>query len=304
MNPVEVGQLALTASQSVAQLTSAPTERRAGRRRRGSRASWTIRIVVAVLVAVVMIFPLWVMLVTAFSGTSVFSSDLELWPKRLTMANFQRVFEAWPVGSWFVNSVTITVITTILTVVVSVSAGFAFAKLRFRAKAALFLLLLATMMIPTQAILVPQFRIVNFLGLVGTFWAVIIPGAAATFGIFLARQFMLAIPNELMEAATIDGAGAVRTFRYIVLPLCKPLLAVLTLLSLMYQWNDFLWPLIVLKDPALYTLPIGLQFLQGQYQTDYGALMAMTLISVAPLVVLFLAFQRFFVQGFATTGLK
>ena len=116
-------------------------------------------------------------------------------------------------------------------------------------------------MIPTQATLVPQFRIVSALGLIGTFWAVIIPGAAATFGVFLAR-------------------------------------------SLMYQWNDFLWPLIVLREPELYTLPIGLQFLQGQYQTDYGALMAMTLLSVTPLVVLFLAFQRFFVQGLATTGLR
>ena len=195
-------------------------------------------------------------------------------------------------------------ITTILTVVVSVLAGYAFAKLRFPAKNLLFLVLLATMMIPTQAILVPQFKIVNALGLVGTFWAVIIPGAAATFGIFLARQFMLAIPDELIEAAKIDGAGSLRIFWSIVLPLCKPLLAVLTLLTMMYQWNDFLWPLIVLRDSELYTLPIGLQFLQGQYPTDYGALMAMTLISVAPLVVLFLAFQRFFVQGLATTGLK
>jgi ABC-type glycerol-3-phosphate transport system permease component len=274
------------------------------RHRKVSRVGVTARLVLAMVVGVVMVFPLWVMLVTAFSGQSVFSSELELWPERITLANFERVFDAWPVGTWFVNSVAITVITTILTVVVSVLAGFAFAKLRFPAKAALFLILLATMMIPTQAILVPQFRIVNALGLIGTFWAVIIPGAAATFGIFLARQFMLAIPNELMEAAKIDGAGTWRSFLYVVLPLCKPLLAVLTLLSLMYQWNDFLWPLIVLKDPALYTLPIGLQFLQGEFRTDYGALMAMTLISVAPLVVLFLAFQRFFVQGFATTGLK
>jgi ABC-type glycerol-3-phosphate transport system permease component len=274
------------------------------RRRRTSRAGLAGRIILAVVVGIVMVFPLWVMVVTAFSGQSVFSDKLELWPKQITMANFQRVLDAWPVGTWFGNSVVITVITTILTVVVSVLAGFAFAKLRFPARGALFLVLLATMMIPTQAILVPQFRIVNGLGLIGTFWAVIIPGAAATFGIFLARQFMLAIPNELMEAAKIDGAGTGRTFWNVILPLCKPLLAVLTLLSLMYQWNDFLWPLIVLKDPALYTLPIGLQFLQGEYRTDYGALMAMTLLSVAPLVVLFLAFQRFFVQGFATSGLK
>jgi ABC-type glycerol-3-phosphate transport system permease component len=242
--------------------------------------------------------------VTAISGNSVFSTELELWPKRITGANFARVFSAWPVGTWFANSVTVTALTTILTVVVSVLAGYGFAKLRFPAKGPLFLLLLATMMIPTQAILVPQFRLVNAMGLVGTFWAVIIPGAAATFGIFLARQFMIAIPNELIEAAKMDGAGPVRIFWSIVLPLCKPLLAVLTLLSLMYQWNDFLWPLIVLKVPELYTLTIGLQFLQGQYRTDYGAMMAMTLITVGPLVVLFLLFQRWFVQGFATTGIR
>jgi ABC-type glycerol-3-phosphate transport system permease component len=251
-----------------------------------------------------MAFPLWVMLVTALSGQSVFSSQLDLLPTNITLENFSRVFSAWPIGQWFSNSVTVTALTTIISVVVSVMAGYGFAKLRFPAKTPLFLLLLSTMMIPTQAILVPQFRLVNALGLVGTFWAVIIPGAAATFGIFLARQFMIAIPTELIEAAKIDGAGPVRIFWSIVLPLSRPLLAVLTLLSLMYQWNDFLWPLIVLRDPSLYTLPIGLQFLQGQYQTDYGALMAMTLITVGPLVVLFLVFQRWFVQGFATSGIR
>ena len=300
--------MAIAVPRNAAQVGT-PTER-VGRttgprsRRRTARIGLAVRVVVALLVAVLMAFPLWVMLVTAVSGNSVFSTDLELWPKRITGANFARVFSAWPVGTWFVNSVVVTALTTILTVVVSVLAGYGFAKLRFPAKGPLFLLLLATMMIPTQAILVPQFRLVNALGLVGTFWAVIIPGAAATFGIFLARQFMIAIPNELIEAAKMDGAGPVRIFWSIVLPLCKPLLAVLTLLSLMYQWNDFLWPLIVLKVPELYTLTIGLQFLQGQYRTDYGAMMAMTLITVGPLVVLFLLFQRWFVQGFATTGIR
>jgi len=273
-------------------------------RQRRSRAGLAARVVVAVVVSVIMAFPLWVMLVTALSGQSVFSTQLDLLPTNITLANFARVFSAWPVGQWFSNSVTVTALTTIISVVVSVMAGYGFAKLRFPAKTPLFLLLLSTMMIPTQAILVPQFRLVNALGLVGTFWAVIIPGAAATFGIFLARQFMIGIPTELIEAAKIDGAGPVRIFASIVLPLSKPLLAVLTLLSLMYQWNDFLWPLIVLRDPSLYTLPIGLQFLQGQYQTDYGALMAMTLITVGPLVVLFLVFQRWFVQGFATSGIR
>jgi ABC-type glycerol-3-phosphate transport system permease component len=273
-------------------------------RRSRSRLALVLRVVVAVVVAVIMAFPLWVMIVTALSGQSVFSTELDLLPTNLTLDNFSRVFSAWPIGQWFSNSVTVTALTTIISVAVSVMAGYGFAKLRFPAKTPLFLLLLSTMMIPTQAILVPQFRLVNALGLVGTFWAVIIPGAAATFGIFLARQFMIAIPTELIEAAKIDGAGPVRIFVSIVLPLSKPLLAVLTLLSLMYQWNDFLWPLIVLRDPSLYTLPIGLQFLQGQYQTDYGALMAMTLITVGPLIVLFLVFQRWFVQGFATSGIR
>jgi ABC-type glycerol-3-phosphate transport system permease component len=297
--------MAVTAASGAQVAAPATTAQAASpRRRRRGGAGLAIRIVLAAVVGLVMIFPFWVMVVTAFSGQSVFTGQIDLWPDRPSLDNFTRVFAAWPVLQWFSNSVTVSLITTFLTVVISVLAGFAFAKLRFPGQNVLFLVLLSTMMIPTQAILVSQFRIVDNLGLLGTFWAVIIPGAAATFGIFLARQFMLAIPTELIEAARIDGAGTGRIFWSVVLPLSKPLLAVLTLLSLMYQWNDFLWPLIVLRDPSLYTLPIGLQFLKGQYTTDYGALMAMTLISVAPLVILFLAFQRFFVQGLATTGLK
>ncbi len=291
------GTRAVGTTPAAATRTPTPRQRRARLERR-------LRVVLATLVGLVMAFPLWVMVVTAFADPATFPRSLKLWPQSFTLDNFTRVFQAWPVATWFANSVTITTLTTVLSVTVSVLGGYAFAKLRWRGRTALFLLLLATMMIPVQAILVPQFRLVNGLGLVGTFWAVIIPGAAATFGIFLSRQFMLAIPTELLEAARMDGAGSLRVFWSVVLPLCRPLLAVLTLLSLMYQWNDFLWPLIVLKDPSLYTLPIGLQFLQGQYRTDYPALMAMTLLTVAPLVLLFLAFQRFFVQGLATTGLR
>jgi ABC-type glycerol-3-phosphate transport system permease component len=251
-----------------------------------------------------MIFPFYVLVLTAFTDTTVFSQQLQLIPRALTLVNYTKVLDAWPVLSWFGNSVIITVITTVLTVAFSTLAGYAFAKLKFPGAGVLFLALLATMMIPSQATLVPLFRIVNGMDLVGTFWAVILPGAAGTFGVFLARQFMLAIPTEVIEAAKIDGAGSVSIFLRIVLPLSKPLLAVLTLLSVMGQWNDFLWPLIVLRDPVLFTLPIGLQFLKGQYTTDYGALMAMTLLSVAPLVILFLVFQRYFVQGLATTGIR
>jgi multiple sugar transport system permease protein len=185
-------------------------------------------------------------------------------------------------------------------------AGYAFAKLRFRGKNPLFLLLLSTMMIPVQAIMVPQFKLSTGLGLYGSIWSVILPESAAVFGVFLARQFFLAIPDELTEAARVDGAGQLRTFFSIVLPLCKPLLAVLTLLTFMNEWNAFGWPLVALfSDEQLFTLPIGMVTdLQGQYTSNYGAIMAMSLLMIAPMVVLFVAFQKYFVQGLARSGIK
>ena len=159
---------------------SEPGSSRAVQRRR-SRRWLVVRVMLAAVVCLIMVFPLWVMVVTAFSGTAVFSQQLELWPRRFTLASFQKVFASWPVSTWFANSVLVSVITTVLSVIVSVTAGFAFAKLRFPGKTVMFMALLATMMIPVQATLVPSFRIVNGLGLIGTFWAVIIPGAAATF---------------------------------------------------------------------------------------------------------------------------
>ena len=277
------------------------TGRRSARRRSGKAA----RLAVATVAGLVMLFPLYLMVVTAFSPQSeVLSTQLHLWPGAPTLGNFARVFRLQFFWQQFGNSVVISAIVTAVTVVVNTLAGYAFAKLPFPGRSSLFLALLGTMMVPVQAIIVSQFRIVTTLTLVGTFWAVIIPSSATAFGIFLARQFILAIPDELLEAARVDGAGRFRTFVSIVLPLCKPLLAVLTLLTFMYQWNDFLWPLIVLREPPLQTLPIALQAFRGQYLTDYGGLMAMTLVSVAPMVVLFLAFQRYFVQGLSRTGIR
>lgn len=275
-----------------------------GPRRRG-RTGLVVRTVVAVLISLVMLFPLYLMVVTALSPRQeIISDQLHLFPAAPTLDNFSRVFALADFWTWFGNSVVIGVIVTAITVVVNLLAGYAFAKLPFPGRNVVFLALLGTMMVPVQAIIVSQFRIVTALDLVGTFWAVIVPSAATAFGIFLARQFIIAIPDELIEAARVDGAGRLRTFVSIVLPLCRPLIAVLVLLTFMYQWNDFLWPLIVLRDPQLQTLPVALQAFRGQYSTDYGGLMAMTLVSVAPMVVLFLAFQRYFVQGLARTGIR
>lgn len=297
--------MSLSLSRGGAVPASTATTRTRRRPARRGRRGLVVRSAVAVVVCLIMLFPLYLMVITAFSPRQdVISADLHLFPSAPTLANFSRVFGLAYFWTWFSNSLVISAIVTALTVVVNLLAGFAFAKLPFPGRSTLFLLLLGTMMVPVQAIIVSQFRIVTALDLVGTFWAVIIPSAASAFGIFLARQFIIAIPDELMEAARVDGAGRFRVFFSIVLPLCRPLVAVLVLLTFMYQWNDFLWPLIVLRDPALQTLPVALQAFRGQFTTDYGGLMAMTLVSVAPMVVLFLAFQRFFVQGLARTGIR
>ncbi|GGM07134.1 carbohydrate ABC transporter permease [Nakamurella endophytica] len=295
-----------TTTASAPPAVAAPATGPAGRPYRRNRFR-RLRLVSAVLITAVMAFPLYWMLLTAFSRRDdLYAPGLHLWPQHFTWDNFSAPIERFPVWTWFRNSLVIAVAVTAITVVCNLLAGYAFAKFRFRGKNILFLVLLSTMMIPVQAIMVPQFRIATDLGLYGDLWAVILPESAAVFGIFLARQFFLGIPDELIEAARIDGAGALRVFWSVVLPLAKPLIAVSVLLAFMNEWNSFSWPLIVLfANEQLFTMPLGLVTdLQSQYTSDYGAIMAITLLSVTPILVLFVAFQRYFVQGLARTGLK
>ncbi len=276
-------------------------------RRRARGRFFGLRLSLAIVITLVMVFPLYWMIMTAVSPrVDLYQSGLHLWPSHWTWDNFTLPIKQFPVWQWFRNSAVITIAVTVITVIANLLAGYAFAKLRFRGRNALFLLLLSTMMIPVQAIMVPQFRLSIDLGLFGNLWAVILPESATVFGIFLARQFFLAVPDELIEAARSDGAGQLRIFVSIVLPLCKPLIAVLTLLTMLSEWNAFAWPLVVLfGNDQLFTLPIGMVTdLQGQYTSNYGALMAMNLLMIAPMVILFVAFQRFFVQGLARSGLK
>lgn len=288
---------------ATADRTAAP---RAHRRPRRGRFL-ALRVTAAVIVSLVMVFPLWWMVVTAFSPRAdLYAPGLQLWPSQPTLDNFVRPFTEFPIGTWALNSTLVTIAATAITVVVNLLAGYAFAKLRFPGRDVLFLVLLSTLMIPVQAIVVPQFELSLGLGLYGSLWAVILPEAATVFGVFLARQFFVAIPDELVEAARVDGASHLRAFVSVVLPLCRPLIAVLVLLTVMGQWNSFGWPLVALSgDQSLYTLPVGLvTALQGQYTSDYGAIMAVNLLMILPIVVLFLVFQRHFVAGMARSGLK
>ena len=271
----------------------------------GRRWAVAARLSLAVAVSALLLFPLyWMVVVALTSRAELLGGDVRLWPRSWTLDNFRRVLDAFTVGAWFGNSFAIAVSVALLTVAVSLPAGYAFAHLRFRGSTVLFLLALATLMVPVQVIMVALFKLVVRLNLYGTYWAVILPTSATAFGVFLARQFLLAIPRELIEAARIDGAGHLTVFRRIVLPLSKPLIAVLFFMSLLQSWNDFAWPLIALKQNQLFTLPIGLLYLQGQFGSDYGGTMAFALLTVAPMVVLFLVFQRYFVQGFSRSGIQ
>jgi multiple sugar transport system permease protein/alpha-1,4-digalacturonate transport system permease protein len=277
-----------------------PRSRRAVERR---LTGW--RLTVGVVVAAVVVFPLYWMLVTALSTPAeLYADDAALYPRAFAWENFAAPLERYPFLRWFANSTVIAAVSVVLTVVINLAAGYAFAKMDFPLKDVLFLAILSTLMVPVQVIMVAQFQLVVDLDLINTPMGVVLPRLAEAFGLFLSRQFFAALPDELLEAARVDGAGAWRTFFAIALPLSKPLIAVLVIFTFMWRWNEFAWPLIALQDTEQFTLPIGLLYLQDQYQRDYGSLMAMSLLSVLPTLAVFAVFQRYFVEGMARSGLK
>ncbi|GLX97213.1 ABC transporter permease subunit [Herbidospora sp. NEAU-GS84] len=263
------------------------------------------RLAFAITGAVAMLFPVYWMVVTAISSSAdMRGPGLHLWPTSVRWENLTDPLSKFPYGMWAVNSVFIAVVAVVLTVVINLMAGYAFAKLRFPGRNVLFILIISTLMVPVQVVMVPQFHLVVDFGLIGSDWGVIVPRLAEAFGLFMARQFMMAIPDELIEAAQCDGSSQWRIFRTVVLPLCRPLIAVLVIFTFMWRWNEFAWPLIVLKDPESYTLQVGLLFLKNQYGQDYGSLMAMSLLSMIPMIIVFALFQRHFVEGMARSGIK
>ncbi len=219
-------------------------------------------------------------------------------------ANYKNLWEAVPYNRYFINSVFIATASTLLTLFFCSLGGYAFAKYQFKGKAILFGILLASMMIPFQVLLVPLFGLMYDIGWLNSYKAIIIPFSVGAFGIFLMRQFIVTIPSELIDAARIDGCSEFGIYYRIVLPIIKPALGALTIYSFLSSWNGYLWPLIVLRDEAKYTLPIGLANLIGIYRQDYGMLMAGTFLSLLPIIILFLAMQREFVQGITLGSVK
>ena len=219
-------------------------------------------------------------------------------------SNYRNLLKAVPYNRYFINSVYIATASTLLTLFFCSLGGYAFAKYQFRGKTILFGILLASMMIPFQVLLVPLFGLMSDIGWLNSYNAIIIPFSVGAFGVFLMRQFIVTIPSELLDAARIDGCSEFGIYYRIVLPVIKPALGALTIYTFLSSWNGYLWPLIVLRDEGKYTLPIGLANLVGIYRQDYGMLMAGTLLSLLPIIILFLAMQREFVQGITFGGVK
>jgi multiple sugar transport system permease protein len=253
----------------------------------------------------VMVFPfLWEFLTSLKTLGESTSVPPVIFPSVWRWSNYERVFEAIPFAQQFLNTVLITLGRVAGQLLFCSLAAYAFARLTFRGRNVVFLLFLSILMVPTQLYVIPQYQIMESLGWLNSLKALIVPGLFSAFGVFLLRQFFLALPQELEDAARVDGCNPMQTYWYVMLPLVRPGLIALGVLSTIWSWNDLLWPLIVNTDPDKMPLSAGLASLQGQRLTDFPVLMAGALLASVPMIVLFSVMQRHFIASIATTGMK
>jgi multiple sugar transport system permease protein len=275
------------------------------RREPGGRFLFSPWHLVLIPIAVVMLVPMVWMLVTSLETldqTRHFPPILV--PHPIQPGNYAQVLSQAPFGRWFMNTLIVTVVTVAGNLLLCALAGYAFARVKFFGREVVFILVLVTVMIPFQVVMIPAFIIVKHLGLINTLGALIVPNLAQAFGIFLFRQFFRTLPVELEEAARIDGASRLGVLFKIVLPLSGPALATVAVITFLWTWNDFLWPLITIYSPNNMTLQLGLTTFQGAHQTATNLLMAANVMSVVPVLLLFFLAQRWFIRGIANTGLK
>ena len=227
-----------------------------------------------------------------------------LFPHTVTFEHYRVLFTRLTVGRSLLNSTIIAVAITGLSLFINGAAGYAFAKIRFRGRNRTFYLLTLGLLIPTQVAMLPLFLMMKEMHLVNTYWGVIIPGLASIFGIFLVRQYALSIPDDLLDAARMDGASELRIFWSVVLPVIRPILATLSIWAFLAAWNDFLWPLVVLSDSRRYTLPVALAGLVGEHVQDTELMMAGAVVTVIPVLIVFLALQRYYIRGVTAGSVK
>jgi multiple sugar transport system permease protein len=275
------------------------------KRRRDRNAAIVLH---TVLIAglLIMTAPFVWMLLSSLKGEGEIRRTPPTWlPVDPTLTNYRELFERLDFPLYFTNSVVVAVLVTVGNLLICSATGYALAKLRFLGRRALFVLVLGNLMVPPMATFVPQFVLVSNLGLVNTYAGLVLPNLALAVNVFLFRQFILSIPDDLLESARVDGAGEWRIYWRIVLPLTRPALATVGILTFLGSWNNFLWPLVVATTEDKYTLPVALALYSvGQNQTRYGLLLAGSVTIILPILVIFAVLQRHFVRGIATTGLK
>lgn len=264
--------------------------------------------VVTIIGALATVLPfLWMIFSSFKTNAQIFSYPPSLLPDVFRLDSYAKLFAERPFGTWYLNSVTVAALTTVAVLFFSSLAGFAFAKYNFRGRTLMFLILIGSSMIPFQLILLPLFVVVSRLGWVNEYPGLIVPFMAPAVGIFLMRQFASQIPDDLLDAARIDGASDFRIYWTVVVPLLRPALGTLGILTFLGSWNSFLWPLVVIRDQAKMTLPLGLSLLQAQVPgsvTDYGVIMAAATLVSVPAIVVFLLMQRQFVSGLLSGAVK
>jgi multiple sugar transport system permease protein len=258
-----------------------------------------------VALAALTLFPLaWMFAVSFMAPGEASTYPPPLAPRHATLDNYRELFAHAGMTRYLLNSVLLSVSVTLLAVVFNVAAGYAFAKLPFRGRTRLFRLMLGALVIPSQVAMVPLFLLLKPMGLVNSYGGVIVPAMASIFGIFLVRQYALSIPDDLLDAARIDGASELTIFRVVVIPVLKPIVVTLAVFTLLGTWNDFMWPLIVLSDSDLYTLPVALASLSREHVADNELMMAGAVVTTVPVLVLFLLLQRYYVQGLMAGSVK
>lgn len=256
-------------------------------------------------ISVIMLVPFAWMLVSSFKmNKDVFTYPIEWWPKQFTTDNYVRIWQEIPLLQYFFNTTKLTVIITMIQLFTSTFAAYAFAKLEFPGKNTLFLAYICTIAMPWQSYMIPQFIIIKKLGLVNTHLSLIILQSFTAFGVFLIRQFYMEIPNEICEAARIDGMSEYGIYAKIMLPLSKPVIATLTIFSFTTVWNDFMGPLIYINSDRLKTIQLGLRSFITEYSSEYSLIMAGSIVALIPILIVFACLQQYFVEGIATTGVK
>jgi ABC-type glycerol-3-phosphate transport system permease component len=247
---------------------------------------------------------LYVLSASLMPNNEIFSVPFRLLPSGFYLGNYAYLVQETGFVQWFVNSAIIALARTVLAIALSLAAGYAFAKFEFRFKKLLFALVIGTLTLPIYVILIPLFNMMSTLGWTDTYWALVLPFTAQAIGVFLARQYMSTIPTELIEAARIDGASEWAIFRRIIVPLSQPTIAVMGILFFTASWNDYLWPLITVTSSSMFTVSLGLPALISPYSQHYGSLMAGAFLGTLPIIVIFLIFQKRFIDGILAGSLK